>query len=148
MQNSSPETNILHKNQTPLKKQMTELVSIQHCNKVNRYKLMVTGPKWSNISKLLFFELFIPQKKKCFLFWFFFLLWFRKWILKTKWAFYFVLSSDFHSLLTKADLMQEFFLTGLPHPSKIVEIVEANYNSNITVINHRLCFNWTHILTL
>lgn len=147
MQNSSPETNILHKNQTPLKKQMTELVSIQHCNKVNRCKLMVTGPKWNNISKLLFFELFIPQKKM-FSILIFFLLSFRKWILKNKWAFYFVLNSDFHSLLTKADLMQEFFLTGLPHPSKIVENMEANYNSNITVISHRLCFNWTHILTL
>jgi len=151
MQNSSPETNILHKEQTPLWKQMTEVVCIQHCSKVNRCKLMV---KWSKMMQYFEIIAFINFSfhKTAFYFNFFSPalqeMNFENWvIIPLHSEFHSDFHSDFHFSTIKADLMQKISLTGLPYPSKTAENVEANYNSSTSITNHRLCFNWTHILT-
>lgn len=58
MQKFSPETSILHKTQTLLQ-QMTEVVSIQHCIKVNKFKLVAN---WSEIKQHFFFFIFHSTK--------------------------------------------------------------------------------------
>lgn len=115
MQNFSLETNILHKTQTHLQ-QMTEEGSIQHCIKVNKCKLVVN---WSKMKQ--FFFNFSFHKNTFFFLIYFFPPTFRKLILKIKWEFYLILSSDIHSLLISTDLMQKFSLTGLSHPSLTAE---------------------------
>lgn len=140
MQHFSLDTNILHKTQTHLQ-QMTEEGSIQHCIKVKKCKLVVN---WSKMKQ--FFFNFSFHKNT---FFFFFYIFFPPTLQEIN-------SENQVGILLNSEFWYSFFTDKyrshaevFPHWSFLSLIncrkMEENYNANITVINHRLCFNWKHI---